>query len=426
MLNKNAERFYEKHIYNIILNNDLTAFTFSAEILLQNNDGGNVSTEMSETIQHETGRIQKQNDETVVVTREHEPPVPCVSTVKTDSAEAIPTDEKSVCKPTTKPRKTSVENSSVRKSTETKVVKKRQSTTEAQSGKKRKMSKGVPNDLENSLSENSKQKEQEKDNVSAVISTESSSSKATQKEQDVIENSKQPVKNVDEVQTNSEGKKGSGNSSKLSTASECQLGVPEQKKQRKKSGKSKSISQDNPVEEDSTMKKPTIQIARSSGEGTSSSDVLAQNGECEQHRIPKKPGFALKRSAASTDVRVALDEDSLARKKSLPKLVKAAFKPPVATKEDKNGKVPAKMPKLLRPNFVSPTLAKPENNHDVRKEVCEGKMPKSVAHSNVFERNTVPKKKLSLKRKAQCKDQCSAGEASNKAKEATCCQGKDL
>ena len=227
--------------------------------------------------------------------------------------------------------------------------------------------------------------------------------------------------------TNSEGKKGSGDSSKLSTTSECQLGVPVQKQEGKKSRKSKNISQDNTVEEDSTMKKPKIQrAAKSNGEGTSSSDVLAQNGECEHQRIPKKLGFALKRSAASTDVRVALDEDSLARKKSLPKLVKATFKPPVATKGGNNGKARAKMPKLLKPNFVSPTLVKPDNNHDVPKEAREEKMPKSVACSDAFEQKTVPKKKLSLKRKPQCKDQLSAGSASKKAKEATSCQGKGL
>lgn len=442
----------EAYVYNIILIDDLTASTFSAEILPENNDG--VCTEISETI-HETERIQKRDDETAVVTKEHEPPVPCVSTVETDSAGAIPTDEKGICKATTtkpretsfnfaeaiptdeksifkatntKPRKTSVENSSVKKSTEKKVVKKRQSTTETQSvGKKRKMSKCVPNDLANSLTEDSKQKEKEKDNASAVISMESWSSKATHKDQDVIDDGKQPVKNAKGVQTNSEGKKGSGDSSKLSTTSECQLGVPVQKQEGKKSKKSKNISQDNTVEEDSTMKKPKIQrAAKSNGAGTSSSDVLAQNGECEHQRIPKKLGFALKRSAASTDVRVALDEDSLARKKSLPKLVKATFKPPVATKGGNNGKARAKMPKLLKPNFVSPTLVKRNNNHDVPKEAREEKMPKSVACSDAFEQKTVPKKKLSLKRKPQCKDQLSAGSASKKAKEATSCQGKGL
>ena len=213
----------EAYVYNIILTDDLTAFTFSAEILPENNDG--VCTDISETI-HETERIQKRDDETVVVTKEHEPPVPGVSTVETDSAGAIPTDEKGICKATTtkpretsfnfaeaiptdeksickatntKPRKTSVENSSVKKSTEKKVVKKRQSTTKTQSvGKKRKMSKGVPNDLANSLTEDSKQKEQDKGNVSAVISMESWSSKATHKDQDVIDDAKQPVKNAKE------------------------------------------------------------------------------------------------------------------------------------------------------------------------------------------------------------------------------------
>ena len=408
---------------NVTLNDDLTAFAFSAaEKLPQNNDG--INTEMSETV-HETERIQKEDDETLVVPKEPEPPVPCVSTVETDSTEANSTDEKSIliCKVTnTEPRETSVKNSPMKKSTETKVAKKRKSTTEAQSaGKKRKMSKGVSNDLVNSLTENSKQKEQEKDNASAVISKKSWSSKAKQKNQEVIEDSKQPVKNAEEVQTNSEGRKGSGNSSKLSTTRECQLGVPVQEQE---GIKSKSISQDNTVEGDSTMKKQKIQIAKSNGEGTSSSEVLAQNGECEQRRIPKMAGFALQRSAASTDVRVALDKDSLARKKKLPKLAKAAFKPPVATKGDDSGKARAKVPKLLKPNFVSPAIVKPDNNHDVSKNAHEEKMPKSVACSDAFEQKTGPKKKLSLKRKAQCKDQFSAASASKKAQETTICQGK--
>ena len=408
---------------NITLNYDLTAFPFSAaEKLPQNNDG--INTEMSETV-HETERIQKEDDETLVVPKEPEPPVPCVSTVETDSTEANSTDEKSIliCKVTnTEPRETSVKNSPMKKSTETKVAKKRKSTTEAQSaGKKRKMSKGVSNDLVNSLTENSKQKEQEKDNASAVISKKSWSSKAKQKNQDVIEDSKQPVKNAEEVQTNSEERKGSENSSKLSTTRECQLGVPVQEQE---GIKSKSISQDNTVEGDSTMKKQKIQIAKSNGEGTSSSEVLAQNGECEQRRIPKMAGFALQRSAASTDVRVALDKDSLARKKKLPKLAKAAFKPPVATKGDDNGKARAKMPKLLKPNFVSPAIVKPDNNHDVSKNAHEEKMPKIVACSDAFEQKTGPKKKLTLKRKAQCKDQFSAASASKKAQETTICQGK--
>ena len=407
-------------MHNIILNYDLTTFSFSAEKMPEDNDG--ISVEVIETV-HVTERIQNQIDETLVVPKEPDLPVTCVSNVETDSAEANSTDEKSICKVSnTKPRKTSVKSSSIKKSTETKVVEKRQSTTEAQSAgkKRRKMSKGVPNGLENSLTENSKQKEQEKDNASAVISMESWSSKAKRENQDMIEDSKQPVKNSEEFQANSEGKKGCGNSSKLSTTSECQLGVPAQKQEGKKS---KSMSQDT-VEGDSIMKKQKIHIAKSNGEGTSSSDFLAQNGECEHQRIPKMAGFALQRSAASTDVRVALDKDSLARKKNLPKLVKAAFKPPVATKGTNNDKARAKMPKLLKPNFVSPTLVKPDNNHDVPKNAREEKMLKSVACSDDFEQKTDPKKKLSLKRKAHCKDQFSAASVSKKPKEATSSQGK--
>ena len=448
----------------------LTAFTFPAERLSDKNDGG-ISTETSGTI-YGTERIQKRHDENLVVTKEHEPLVLCVSRVETNYAEAIPTEEKSSCKVTsTEPRKTSVEKSS---STQAEVVKRKQCTTEvegekirkisndvpndlenslsedckqqeAQSGKKRKTIKSVQNNLENNFSDHSKHKEQDKVNPSAVNTVESRSSKAKQKEQDVIENSKQPVENVVEIQTNSEGKKDRGNISKLSTSSECLLVVPEQKQQRKKSGKSKSISQDKPVEQLSTVKKAAVQIVKSSGGGTSSSDVLAQNGECEQQLVP---GFALKRSAASTDVRVALDEENFVRKKPLPKLVKAAFKPPVATKGNNNGKARAKMPKLLKPNFVSPTLAKRDNSHDVGQEVREEKIPKSAAFSvasqqnavlnkklslkseacsDAFQQNAVAKEKLSLKRKAQCKDQCPArGALSKKAKETASCQAKGV
>ena len=408
-------------MHNIILNYDLTTFSFSAEKLPENNDG--ISVEVIETV-HVTERIQNQIDETLVVPKEPDLPVPCVSNVETDSAEANSTDEKSICKVSnTKPHKKSVKSSPIKKSTETKVVKKRQSTTEVQSAgkKRRKMSKGVPNGLENSLTQNSKQKEQEKDHASAVISMESWSSKAKQENQDMIEDSKQPVKNSEEVQANSEEKKGCGNSSKLSTTSECQLGVLAQKQEGKMS---KSMSQDNTLEGDSIMKKQKIHIAKSNGEGTSSSGVLTQNGECEHQRIPKMAGFALQRSATSTDVRVALDKDSLARKKNLPKLVKAAFKPPVATKGANNDKARAKMPKLLKPNFVSPTHVKPDNNHDVPKNAREEKKPKNVACSDDFEQKTDPKKKLSLKRKAHCKDQFSAASVSKKPKEATSSQGK--
>ena len=447
----------------------LTAFTFPAERLPEKNDGGR-STETSGTI-HGTERIQKRHDENLVVIKQYEPLVLCVSRVETNSVEAIPTEEKSSCKVTsTKPRKTSVEKST---STQAEVAKKKQCTTEvkggkirkisnvpndlenslsedckqqeAQSGKKRKMSKSVQNNLENNFSDHSKQKEQDKVNASAVNTVESRSSKAKQKEQDVIENNKQPVENVEEIKTNSERKKDSGNSSKLSTSSECLLGVPEQKQQRKKSGKSKSISQDKPVEQLSTMKKAAVQIVKSSGGGTSSSDVLAQNGKCEQQRVP---GFALKRSAASTDVRVALDEESIVRNKPLPKLVKASFKPPVATQGNNNSKARAKMPKLLKPNFVSPTLTKRDNSHDVGEEVREEKIPKSAAFSDAsqqnavlnkklslkseacsdaFQQNAVAKEKLSLKRKAHCKDQCPArGALSKKAKETASCQAKGV
>lgn len=429
---------------------------FSAESLLEKNEDDSASSEINEPI-HEPGRNQKTNEDTTAV-KEPEPSVPSVSnaSAKTDSEEAICKDEESE---TMKPLKTKADNSSASKSIETKVVKKRRTSGEAQGGKKRKMSKDVQGNSENSLVENSKQGEQEKDDINAVTSTdETSSSEAKQKPKKVAEKSKQTNKSVDKVQINSQDtssvkEDGGSDNSKLSTSSASQLVVPKEKQQRKKSGKSKGISQDNLAEEDATVGKPSNQTTKgktyltdsgdsgkgkgparaknqvnkagkqtnkkressksrsSSGEGTSSSEVLDQNGESEHP--PNTPGVALKRSPASTDVRVALGENSSAQKKSLPKLVKAVFKPPMAGKGDKSGKS-SKMPKLLKPHFVTPALAKPENDHDVRKEESEEKMSKSVAQSNAaVEKNIAPK---TLKRKAKSKDQCSAGGTSKKAK----------
>lgn len=250
-----------------------------------------------------------------------------------------------------------------------------------------------------------------------------------------------------------------------SASSESLPGVSNKKQQRKKSGKSKSISQDNTVDKDahatvdkissqtteskssqslidsedagkgrgparpknqtskvdeqSNSKRQSNKSRSASGKGASSSQVLHQNEESGQHPTAQKPGFALKRSAASIDVRVnaaSLSEDDSARKKSLPKLVKAAFKPPIANKGEKSGKAPAKMPKLLKPHFVSPALTKPaENNHDARKEE---QVPKSVASSEKsIEKNAVPKKDVAGKRRVQDNDQFSTGETSKKARE---------
>ena len=297
---------------------------------------------------------------------------------------------------------------------------------------------------------------------SSKLSTSSEAQQAVSKEKQQRKNSGKPkgVSQDNLVEKNATVDKLYLMTKSSETSSKSQLNVPKEKRQRKKSGKSKSVSQDNPVEEGATVDKTTDQTIkstplqslidngdagkgkgparlknhankvgkqsnikqqskesrRSSGEGASRSEVLDQNGESEQHPLPQKPCFALKRSAASTDVRVhvALSEDSSARKKSLPKLVKAAFKPPMTTKGD--GKAPAKMPKLLKPHFISPALAKAENNHDVRKE--EQTVPKSVAHSEKSdEKNTVSKKEVALKRKAQRKDQCSTGNTSKKARE---------
>lgn len=437
-----------------------------------NNDGGRASFEMSEPI-HEPGRTQKQSEDTPI---ELEPSVPFVSSAITDSEEAICKDEKSVSEPTTTPLKASDGNQSANKSKETKVVKKRQTSGESRGGKKRKMSKDIQENSKNSFSEKTNQGEKEKENVNEVTTTESISSNETPKEQTMSEKNKQPDKCVEKDEMDTQDapcvNEDAGESSKLSTSSEAQQAVSKEKQQRKNSGKPKGVSQDNLVEKNATVdklylmtkssetskttdqtikstplqslidngdagkgkgparlknhankvgkqsniKQQSKESRRSSGEGASRSEVLDQNGESEQHPLPQKPCFALKRSAASTDVRVhvALSEDSSARKKSLPKLVKAAFKPPMTTKGD--GKAPAKMPKLLKPHFISPALAKAENNHDVRKE--EQTVPKSVAHSEKSdEKNTVSKKEVALKRKAQRKDQCSTGNTSKKARE---------
>ena len=252
-----------------------------------------------------------------------------------------------------------------------------------------------------------------------------------------------------------------GNIWELLTSSKSKLSVPKDDQQGEETSKggAVSVSQDNPVKReakvklsfkdnkrsssqsfDSEVKKVSKEIdsqkngarkvikkktnsseqeteskesRNSNEEGASSSEVSDQKEASkdaalsEQHPPKRnKPSFALKRSLASTDVRIPLEEDT-ARKKSLPKLVKA-FKPPMV-KEGKAGKGP-KMPNLLKPSFVSPALAKPESKPDDRKEGDQ-----EVAQSNAVKKNTVPRKESTLKRKASKKDQ-SLSEKPNKSK----------
>ena len=334
---------------------------------------------------------------------------------------------------------------------ERKAVKKRK-VSEAQGGKKRKVTEDAKGNTENNM-DTTKGKVEEKLAENAVTSTESSAK--TQKKKVSKESKPKKEKAAKVIIKNNDNSvvEHEENICEISTSSKSKLSVPKGKQQGKKrsKGEAVSVSQDSPVEKEAkvklslmkdnkrsssqscdsevkkvskeldsqkngarnVVKKKTTSLEQereikesrnSNEEGASSSEVSDQKeafkeaAHSEQHPPkPHKPSFALKRSTASTDVRVPLDEGT-ARKKSLPKLVKA-FKPPMA-KEGKTGKG-SKMPNLLKPSFVSPALAKPESKPDDRKDGG-----REVAQSNAVKKNTAPRKESTLKRKTSKKDQC--------------------
>ena len=436
---------------------------FFPKDLSENNVAASASSELCGPTD-EPVKTLKQREDTLVAIREREPTAPTVSNTNSDADETNSKEEDGASKTIMKPCKETVEISTASKSTVTKVIEKRRISGETKGGKKRKISKDIQVNPSNNLSKNSEQGEV-KENTNTVTCAESVSSKTTQKEQNMSEKDKQPNKSVEKVQiiskdTSPSGKNAAGSNSKFSTPRESQLLIPGDKQETKKKRKSKTISKDVSIQENAAVKsnetsnqtatKSTSQLhvdredsvkvkcpvrgedhssgkggkrhgkkresnesTNSNGEVSSSSEVLDQNGESEQHPIPAhKPGLVIKKSAASTDVRVAVGKDGSIRKKSLPKLVKAAFKPPVASKGGKTSNDP-KMPKLLKPHFVSPAFAKP------CKEKCEAeKMSKSVTHPVTAEKDIALKKEHTLKRKAQCKDQTLVDETPKKLKEA--------
>lgn len=202
------------------------------------------------------------------------------------------------------------------------------------------------------------------------------------------------------------------NSSQMAESPWSKLQVSDEKSRKRKDP---TCGRDQPstTSKQSTYEQESNQsISINKEEPRSSSEVPDHNLESSQNpKLPKKPEFLYKKS--NTDVRVAVDEDGSLRKKCLPKLMKTAFKPPMASKGGKSSKIP-KMPKLLKPHFVSPAFSLPESNH---KDCGVGKISgKSVAHSVTAKKDVEPKKERELKRKAQCKDSSLVNQTSKREK----------
>ena len=441
---------------------------FSLECLPDNNDGTRADCEihhigMSKPIHVQcTEENQKKNGDTPLLTKKLELSVPSTLTPKTDSQQTIHNvnNDKDVKKPSlNEPNELSNINSKV-----TKVVKKRRMSSEAQGGKKRKISKEANENAENNLKNSVVRKDQE--TVGENTGTRSESLDKTQKKDDVSEQGKSKKENAAKVDMShhDDSVKDNQNISELSTSGASKLSVPKEKQPGKTITEAEiSVSQEIPVEEEAAANNPRPSETKSSSSQTLESGVklvskgkgfdclknptknvskkkktsfeerkgkgsrnsndkedpnsevsekneASKDGELpKEHPIPQRPSFTLKRSLASTDVRVAPGEDK-AQKKFLPKLVKA-FKPPVA-KEGKTAKVP-KMPKLLKPQFVSPALAKPDSKQAKCKE--EGQ---EVTQEDTVKKNSVTTKEPTLKRKSRKKDD-NPSETPKKAKEVT-------
>lgn len=365
------------------------------------------------------------------------------SVSKLDSGEAINNNDTGANKP-------NAGQSSESNKIETKLAKKRKLSVDVQHGKKRKTSSDTKANSEKRL-DSFKRKQQA--NVADNIATSLESSSKTQRKEQASEESKQKTIKDAKIQPNhtNSAEKDDRNTCKHSTISKCKTIVSKEKQRGKKarsSGK-ESACQDNPVERepkvklsakdtksrslhsfDSELKEVNKELdslnnqakkvakkrktslepesekqesGYSNGESASSFQAEDREGmskggvHSEQALTPHKPDFTLKRSPASTDVRVPLGENE-SRMKPLPKLVKA-FKPPMA-KAVKPGKDP-KMPKLLKPHFVSPALAYPKGKHYDSKEGDEEVLQPSVARKSTQE----ALKQSTLKRKVSRKDQ---------------------
>ena len=366
------------------------------------------------------------------------------SVSKLGSGEAIPNNDASA-------NKSNAEQSSESNKIQTKLAKKRKLSVDVQHDKKRKTSSDTKASSEKNL-DSIKRKQQAKGANNILTSPESSGK--TQRKEQASEESKQKTIKDAKIQPNhtNSAEKDDRNTCKQSISSKCKAVLSIKEKQRGKKSTSngkESASQNNPVEREpkvylsakdtksrsldsfdselnevskefDSLNNQAKKVAKkrrtslepesekqesgySNGESATSSQAedregLSKDGVLSEHAwIPHKPDFILKRSPASTDVRVPLGENE-SRKKPLPKLVKA-FKPPMA-KAVKTGKDP-KMPKLLKPHFVSPALANPKGEHCDSKEGDE-----KVLQSSVGRKTTQGALKQSaLKRNVSKKDQ---------------------
>ena len=365
-------------------------------------------TDMNETVHGQCiEENQNKNEDTQLLIKQHHPSFP--SSTKTDSKETIRKNNK----------KLNNFSAKTPSDTKTQFKLKRTISDEAQGGNKRKISKDA--NSEHNCAENpAKSKEQKKADVK------------TKKKRGASEESKQKAGKVDLNHHNAAVGEDEGNTSALSSMSE--LADPEEK-QGKTIGKAEeSVSHDKPIRDEISLdsgvegvskendtgclknqtnkvlkkKRASIGESKNSNEDASTSEkrVPGDGVHSKIHLKHQKPDFTLKRSPASTDVRVTLSQNS-SRKKSLPKLVKA-FKPPIP-KVDKG----PKMPKLLKPKFVSPALTKTEAKHDDHKEE-EGK---EVAKSSTVKKSLGTMQVSKLKRKVSQKKDQGLGETSKETKE---------
>lgn len=390
-----------------------------------------------------------------------QPTVFCVSNTDSNLDETLHERENSASKAIIKPcRETAGIPTATKKNKATKVNKKREIADEIQGGKKQNKYKNIKEDIVNKCSKESEQG-QVKDNTNAVVSAKSVLSRSRDEENNLSEQDKQPDQSDEmdkmiSVDISPCGREDVARGSSVSTPGETLLPlVPGDKSKKKR--KSNISSRDFSGKGNSTNKETSSQMAESpwsklqvsdeksrkrkdptcgrdqpsttskqstyeresnqsisinKEEPRSSSEVPDHNLESSQNpKLPKKPEFLYKKS--NTDVRVAVDEDGSLRKKCLPKLMKTAFKPPMASKGGKSSKIP-KMPKLLKPHFVSPAFSLPESNH---KDCGVGKISgKSVAHSVTAKKDVEPKKERELKRKPQCKDSSLVNQTSKREK----------
>lgn len=413
------------------------------------------SSEMCEPTDESRNTLRQQ--EHTMAIEKLQPTVHIVSNTDSNLDETLGERENSANGAIMKPCRETVGVPTASRTKVTKVNKKRQISDEIQGTKKRKKSKNV---IENIVKKFSKESEQEQveENKNAVVFTKSVSSKSRDEENNLSEQDKQPNQSdeMDEMiskdiaslgkdvaresNVSTHGKTLPGDktkkrksiissrdvvvkgnptnnetSSQEANSSASKLHVSDEKPHKRKD-LSDGRDQSSSTSEQRTHERESNESASIKEEvsRSPSSEVLDQNWESKQNpKFPEKPEFLHKKTASSTNVRVASGENGSVRKKCLPKLIKTAFKPPMASKDGNTSKIP-KMPKLLKPHFVSPAVSLPESNH---KEFGVGKISdKSVAHSVASKKDVEPKKEQELKRKAHCKDSSLANPTSKREK----------